>query len=171
MKICTSCKLEKDESDFHYKMKENNKKVVYVDLDGVTADFDKAKDQILEHDPEGHECKVREGFFANLELVEGAKEALEELGKYYELYFLSTPTWSNSQCAKEKFDWVKEHFPELMFKRLILCHNKGLLRGHYLIDDRITNGVDGFKGEHIHFGTEKFPSWSVVVSYLLNKVV
>lgn len=143
------------------------KQIVYVDMDGPSANFDKARDQILEVDPEGHECKVREGFFAGLEVVDGAKDALHELAEHYELYFLSTPTWSNSQCAKEKFDWVKEHFPELMFKRLILSHNKGLLKGDYLIDDRITNGVDGFEGEHIHFGTEKFPDWKAVLSYLL----
>ena len=144
------------------------KKILYIDMDGVAADFDKARDQILEVDPDGHECKVRDGFFAGLDLVEGAKEALHELGEHYELYFLSTPTWSNSQCAKEKFDWVKEHFPELMFKRLILCHNKGLLKGDYLIDDRITNGVDSFEGEHIHFGVEPFLSWDKVVVYLLE---
>lgn len=33
-----------------------------------------------------------------------------------------------------------------MFKSLILAHNKGLLKGDYLVDDRIQNGVDTFEG-------------------------
>lgn len=41
--------------------------------------------------------------------------------------------------------------------------------GDYLIDDRIANGVDKFQGEHIHFGTSKFPDWKTVVSYILSE--
>ena len=37
-----------------------------------------------------------------------------------------------------------------------------------MIDDRIANGVADFEGEHIHFGTEKFPSWKQVLDYLLT---
>jgi 5'(3')-deoxyribonucleotidase len=62
---------------------------------------------------------------------------------------------------------VENHLGELAFKRLILSHNKGLFTGRALIDDRLRNGVDHFKGEHIHFGTEKFPDWDSVLDYLL----
>ena len=39
--------------------------------------------------------------------------------------------------------------------------------GDYLIDDRTVNCAAQFKGEHIHFGTEKFPNWKSVLEYLL----
>ena len=52
---------------------------------------------------------------------------------------------------------------------LILSHNKNLNRGHYLIDDRDKNGAKEFEGEHIHFGTEKFPDWQSVMKYLRSK--
>jgi hypothetical protein len=39
--------------------------------------------------------------------------------------------------------------------------------GDFLIDDRIANGVADFTGEHIHFGTERFPTWKEVLDYLL----
>jgi hypothetical protein len=29
------------------------------------------------------------------------------------------------------------------------------------------NGAGEFKGEHIHFGQEKFPDWKSVLEYLL----
>ena len=35
------------------------------------------------------------------------------------------------------------------------------------IDDRTANGAGQFKGEHIHFGSEKFPDWNSVLAYLL----
>lgn len=146
-----------------------SKKIVYVDMDGVCADFDKARDaQKITPDPLHRETKVPEGFFLNLELIEGALEALHTLSPFYELYFLSTPQWSNPSSWKEKREWVEKHYGDLMFKRLILTHNKGLLKGHYLIDDRTHNGVEDFAGEHIHFGTEKFPDWKKVVEYLLE---
>jgi 5'-nucleotidase len=134
------------------------KKIIYIDLDGVVADYDKD----TRRDENGHVC---EGFYENLELVEGSVEALTELSKYYELYFLSTPSWSNPRCWMEKRIWVEKHFGDLMEKRLILAHNKGLLKGDYLIDDRIVNGVDEFEGEHIHFGTG-FPNWKSILKYL-----
>ena len=45
--------------------------------------------------------------------------------------------------------------------------NKHLNKGDYLIDDRTANGADRFEGEHIQFGTDKFPNWAVVLDYLL----
>ncbi len=143
------------------------KPIVYVDMDGVCADYDKAKVLLLDYDNDPHEANVPEGFFHTLEPVEGAIQALHDLADLdYELYFLSTPQWSNPHCWREKRLWVEEHYGELMFKRLILTHNKSLLMGEYLIDDRITNGVENFTGTHIHFGTEEFPNWKTVVEFL-----
>ena len=52
------------------------------------------------------------------------------------------------------------------YKRLIFSHHKNLNKGDYIIDDRTKRGVDKFDGEHIHFGTEKFPDWDTVIKYL-----
>jgi hypothetical protein len=34
------------------------------------------------------------------------------------------------------------------------------------VDDRTKNGAAEFEGEHIHFGTDKFPDWEVTKKYL-----
>ena len=52
------------------------------------------------------------------------------------------------------------------YKRLIISQNKHLNIGDYLIDDRTANGVGQFRGEYIHFGSEKFPDWNRVLAYL-----
>ncbi len=48
-------------------------------------------------------------------------------------------------------------------KKLVITSDKTLLIGHYLIDDNIW---EGFMGEMIQFGSEKFPNWKAVVNYL-----
>ena len=54
-------------------------------------------------------------------------------------------------------------------KKLILSHNKGLMRGDYLIDDREANGVLDFEGEHIKFGEGEYIGWNEVINYLFSK--
>ncbi len=147
------------------------KLIVLIDLDGVVADFDKAFSSLEQTDwKEGDEKIVPEYFFSDLELIEGALESITRLSKYFDIYFLSTPQWSNPNCWREKRVWTERYFGELLFKRLILTHNKGLLRGDYLIDDRTVNGVMEFEGEHIHFGTDKFSNWNKVENYLISKL-
>ena len=41
--------------------------------------------------------------------------------------------------------------------------------GHFLVDDSGRNGPKDFQGEWIQFGSEKFPDWESVVSYLRDK--
>lgn len=135
-------------------------KIVYVDMDGVLADYDTAAHGKTD------EQKREKGFFENLLPLTGALEAFRDLCACYDVYILSTAPWSNIHAPSEKRVWVERHLGPQAFKRLILSHNKGLLKGHYLIDDRIANGVDAFEGEHIHFASERFPDWSSVLKYL-----
>ena len=140
---------------------EEEKEIVYVDLDGVMADYDKAKIGKTEEE------KMAPGFFTNLEPIDGAIEAFKKLSDYYDVYFLSTAPWSNINAPSEKRVWVEKHLGEYAFKKLILSHNKGLLKGDYLIDDRVANGVEDFEGEHIHFGSAEFPGWESILEYLI----
>ncbi len=54
-------------------------------------------------------------------------------------------------------------------QKLFLSHNKHLNRGDFLIDDRLKNGADHFKGELIHFKTELLPDWPAVMEYLKER--
>ncbi len=145
-----------------------------IDLDGTMFDFDSAFKLIAESVwIEGQEKKVPIGFFENLEPIKDAIESIIQLSEPFNIYFLSTPQWSNPYSWMEKRVSLEKHLGELAFKKLILSHDKGLVKGDFLIDDRIQefhNGVHVFEGEHIHFGTEKFPNWEVVVKYLMERV-
>jgi 5'(3')-deoxyribonucleotidase len=103
-----------------------------------------------------------------MEPLEGAIDSFKILSQRYDTYILSTAPWENSSAWSDKVKWVQKYLGESAYKRLILTHHKNLNHGDYLIDDRTKNGAGEFKGELIQFGTDKFPDWKSVCSYLLG---
>jgi len=142
------------------------KPIVYFDMDGVLCNFDKRQEELIALGFNKFKAQNHELAFRDLEPIAGSIEAWESLQEKYETYVLSTAMWSNIHAWTDKRVWVEKYLGKSANKKLILSHNKGLLIGDYLIDDRIANGVADFKGEHIHFGTEKFPDWESIYSYL-----
>ncbi len=108
------------------------------------------------------------GIFSLMEPIPNAVSAFKELSALFDTYILSTAPWENPSAWSDKLIWVKKYLGDCAHKRLILSHHKNLNDGAYLIDDRTKNGVDKFSGEHIHFGTEKYPDWASVLTYLKN---
>lgn len=139
-----------------------NKKVIYVDMDGVLADYN-GRCKELNVDP--NNTDNIDGFFRSLKPLPGAIEAYRKLNKIYDVYVLSTAPWENVTALNDKNAWIKEYLPEA-YKRVIYTHNKNLCMGDYLIDDRTKNGAGEFTGELIHFGSEKFPDWDAVLKYI-----
>lgn len=107
------------------------------------------------------------GVFRLMLPMPGAVEAFLELSKHYDVYIASTAPWHNATAWSDKLTWVKHYLGDEAYKRVTLTHHKNLLIGDYLIDDRTANGAGEFQGEHIHFGTDKFPDWESVLAYLL----
>jgi len=148
------------------------KKILYVDMDNVLVDFPSAFTRVSLELLTKHEDDKDEipGIFSLMDPMPGAIESFNELSKLFDTYILSTSPWENDSAWTDKLKWVKKHLGESAYKRLILSHHKNLNAGDFLIDDRTKNGADKFQGEHIHFGTEKFPDWKSVVEYLKQKV-
>ena len=144
-------------------------KILYVDMDNVLVNFQSGIDKLSKDDFDKYKGKYDQApnIFSMMDPLEGAIQAYEKLSSKYDTYILSTAPWYNSTAWKDKIEWVQKYLHKSAFKRLILSHHKNLNAGDYLIDDRLRNGAEKFKGEHIHFGTEKFPDWDAVLNYLM----
>jgi 5'-nucleotidase len=145
------------------------RKILYVDMDNVLVNFQSGIDRlnpVVQRQYDGH-LDDAPGIFALMDPVEGAVEAFHQLAARFDTYILSTAPWGNPTAWSDKVTWVQQHLGDTAYKRLILTHHKDLNRGHYLIDDRMKNGADGFDGEHIHYGSDRFRNWPAVVEYLM----
>lgn len=151
------------------------KKIVYIDMDNVLVDFPSGIAKLSEETKKAYDGNLDEvpGIFSLMGPMPGAIDAVKLLAEKFEIYVLSTAPWLNPSAWIDKVEWIHKYFGKgedsPFYKRLILSHHKNLNQGDYLIDDRTKNGVDKFGGEHIHFGTERFPGWDEVVEYLMNK--
>lgn len=127
--------------------------VIQWDLDGVLVKY-----------PEGVETPEN---FLNLPPIEESVEVYRKLCEdpRFECYILSTAPWDTPEAWTEKRLWVEKHLGESSVRRLTLTHNKQLVMGHYLIDDRPNNGASEFKGEWIQY-KEGETSWESILKII-----
>ena len=138
-------------------------------MDNVLVDFPSGISKISKQLQTEYEDRLDEvpDIFSLMDPLKGAIDSYKKLSQKFDTYILSTAPWKNSSAWSDKHEWVKKYLGDVAYKRLILSHHKNLNYGDYLIDDRLANGANLFEGEHIHFGSDKFPDWGSVCSYLL----
>jgi len=145
------------------------KRIIFLDMDGVLANFEAALPPGFGWDPP--EMFVP-GFFRTLPVMPGAVEGVKALMACptLDVYIGSKHTTKATNSATEKVDWVKEHFPPLLRRMVLVCH-KSLLRGNVLVDDDRDRWEGEFEGEFIHFD-KKRPKWAWegVVNHLVHGV-
>lgn len=145
-----------------------NKKIIYVDMDEVLADFYKSYQDKILLNPSIRFPQAEYGFFANLEPIKDSIESVKALiaTDIFDVYILTAPSVRNPLCYTEKRVWIEKYFGIDFCEKLIISPNKGLNKGDYLIDDNNTGkGQESFEGKLIHFGSETFPNWVSVVKY------
>lgn len=159
-----------------------NKKILYIDMDGVIVNLHKEiKKWLKEHENIQHRFEEYpdhiHGIFRNPEPVEGAVDAINKLyeSDKFDMFILTAAPWGNPDAATDKRYWIERYFGNMFHKKMIVTHRKDLLIGDYLIDDSKHNGVSDFTGELIDFGVDyktglpnKFKNWSDVLDYLLD---
>ncbi len=147
------------------------KKILYIDMDNVLVDVESAFPKLQKGVYKKYKDNIQNTpyIFSLMDPLPGAIDAYIKLSKEFDTYLLSTGPWGNPTAWSDKLIWVQRNLGKCAYKRLILSHHKNLNYGHFLIDDRLKNGADCFIGEHLHFGTEKFPDWDSVVAYLVGK--
>lgn len=130
---------------------------VFIDMDGVLADFDKAKLEYQKKNPFLEYPQATPGFFYHLEPVPGSLEAVKYIESCgHEVLFLTAPSTKNPHCWTEKADWIELHFGFDYLSKLIITERKELLwaPGRVLVDDYIEGkGQEHWnqEGSLIHF--------------------
>jgi 5'(3')-deoxyribonucleotidase len=146
-------------------------KRLFVDMDNVLVDFPAGVAQLAPDVRAAYEGRLDEvpGIFALMPPLADALASYEELARHFDTYVLSTAPWENPSAWSDKLLWIQKHLGTSAHKRLILTHHKDLVVGDFLVDDRLKNGAERFTGEHVHFGTPRFPDWASVRAYLLAR--
>lgn len=149
------------------KLNNRQRQILYIDLDGVLADFEKGVykfDEKTLKQYEGHIWDIP-GYFSQLEPMPSAVKAFRILSLKYDTYILSSAPYGNPSAWSDKLEWVKKRIGVPAFRRLILSHHKNLSYGDYLIDDRIHNGAEDFMGAFLKFGEAPYKTWDDILEF------
>lgn len=136
---------------------------ILIDLDDTIADwsgrFDKGLDGRFGSDGirrstdqtgfdlfEGHSSEqkriIREvmsepSFYAELEPIPGAIEAIKEMvAEGHDVFIVTSPWVSNPTCASDKLAWVEKNLGTNWGRRTIITADKTVIRGDVLFDDK-----------------------------------
>jgi 5'-nucleotidase len=141
--------------------------IIQIDMDNVLVNFQSGIDAMPKHLVEEYAGDLDDipGIFSQMQPLDGAVEAFKKLSQDYDVYICSTAPWENPTAWSDKIIWVRKYLGDEAYKKLTLTHNKHLVIGDFLIDDRTANGADKFQGEHIHFGQGDYKDWASVLSY------
>jgi 5'-nucleotidase len=146
------------------------RKTIAIDMDGVIADTvlqfitwyerefgERIEKEAFDGVPESEGLPngtVRKfvympGFFRTVPVMEGAKEAVLELMKYFDIYIVSAAV-EFPQSLPEKYEWLQENFPFISWRNIIFCGDKSIIGTDYMIDDHVKN-LDSYKGTAVLF--------------------
>jgi len=96
----------------------------------LTKDYDPRYEADIE------EIINAEGFLRGLAPIQGAIEGFQELRSRYDSVKVCTTSLKNPFSLKEKWEWVLENLGVQVAKEMIVCNDKTLIKGAYLIDDK-----------------------------------
>lgn len=123
---------------------------IFVDQDGVLADFD---GHMRRSGLTSDEIKRLPGAYLAMAPIPGAIEGVKRLiSKGHDVWVATKPPTAIPHAYADKVAWILKHLPELK-RKIVLTHDKSLLRGDLLIDDRPHRArAFRFEGHTIIFG-------------------
>jgi 5'(3')-deoxyribonucleotidase len=108
--------------------------------------------------------------------INNAINGIKELVNFnYEVVICTSPI-QTSGCHSAKWDWVKKNLGDQLAKSMIIVHDKTLIHGNHLLDDKAyISGINTPTWKHIVYKQEynssvpnKRFSWDMGVSELLK---
>jgi Uncharacterized protein conserved in bacteria len=136
------------------------KRRIFLDMDGVLADFERMMRELtafMGEEFNGDRVKRLVGSFERMQPIPGAVAGVKTLiGMGFDVWIASKPATGLPHTYSEKASWILRWFPELK-RKIILTHDKGMLGDaeDYLVDDRPHKAnCFAFRGRLLHFGCE-----------------
>jgi 5'(3')-deoxyribonucleotidase len=143
-----------------------NARKIFIDLDGVTANFDAGRraSGML-----SAQFKRVPGSYRNLAPYPEALVSIRALiARGFDVWIATKIPTKAPWAATEKLFWIKEHLPELE-RSVIITPNKGTLgtSKDFLIDDRPHKAhCEEFQGHLLRYGpTNEFKDWNQVMEF------
>lgn len=78
------------------------------------------------------------GWFADLEVMADAQRVIKKLQADYEI-FIVTSAQEFRHSLSDKHAWLERHFPFIHWKNYVMCGDKSIVSGDYMIDDKVSN--------------------------------
>ena len=147
-------------------MENNTRQIVYVDMDDVLCKYAEGHAAMASKEPTVQWPQSIPGFYKNLEEVDWAIWGINTLAMHFDVWILTRPSYMNPLCYTEKRQWIETYLGLNWCKKLILCPDKSLLKGDYLIDDQ---PWPKFEGKQFLFGSNEFPDWESITMDLANE--
>lgn len=76
-----------------------------------------------------------EGWCYNIPILPDAQEGVQALREIANVHIVTSPWWSSTYWAGERYRWLKDHF-NFSYKEVTQTHSKHKMHGDYLVDDK-----------------------------------
>lgn len=124
---------------------------IFVDMDGVIVDFEA---DMKRFGLTGDELKEKDNAYLEMEPIDGALEAVDELVELgFDVWIATKPPTGIAQAYADKVTWILHYLPGFE-ERIVITHDKGFLgdEGDFLLDDRPHRAnCEKFKGTGLWF--------------------
>jgi len=149
---------------------------VFVDMDGVLADFNSRFESYLSKagvlakrvvtswrltervadnahimNKSAYVNKILStpGFWSGIEPIAGGVDVLTKWtkNKKLDVYIATSPWISSPTCIEEKINWIRAYAPKFPVSKIIMISNKSLLNGDIIIDDKPSH-IEEWRGAH-----------------------
>ncbi len=101
------------------------------------------------HVTRSREYFLSETFFAEIPVMPGSQEVVEQLMKRYEV-FITTAAMDVPNSFSAKFKWLQKNFPFIRPANVVFCGDKSIVLADFLIDDDVRH-FKRFHGEGVLF--------------------
>lgn len=146
--------------------------VIQVGLKNVLADYKARKqelDGVCRKELSSNERwdHRQPHFFRRLKPIEGAQRAFQKLEEsQYDPCIVSEIDETHCEVWTDQKIWVQRHLPDEADQKLTITHNRNMVRGSILINNRPPK-EDTFD-RFLCFGSQKYPDWDSVLDELVK---